>query len=92
MEDDDLVLWTTFGLTHWPTVEQYPVMPCETHVLKFTPNDFCVRNPAIDVARANNGFNRSVAANAAEIPPSHGVQGSLELEEAAAAKASGCCK
>ncbi|KAK8045034.1 hypothetical protein PG993_005058, partial [Apiospora rasikravindrae] len=47
--DEDVVLWSVFGLTHNPRVEDWPVMPVEIMQLHLTPSDFFTRNPAIDV-------------------------------------------
>ncbi|KAK7976567.1 hypothetical protein PG989_015030 [Apiospora arundinis] len=47
--DEDVVLWSVFGLTHNPRVEDWPVMPVEIMQLHLTPADFFTRNPAIDV-------------------------------------------
>ncbi|SPO05410.1 related to peroxisomal amine oxidase (copper-containing) [Cephalotrichum gorgonifer] len=49
VEDEDLVLWTVFGLTHNPRVEDWPVMPVETLQVHLVPSDFFSQNPAIDV-------------------------------------------
>ncbi|WVQ71769.1 hypothetical protein IAR50_001310 [Cryptococcus sp. DSM 104548] len=49
VEDTDLVLWHTFGLTHNARVEDFPVMPCETHMFSLKPADFFDKNPANDV-------------------------------------------
>ncbi|CAG1997402.1 unnamed protein product [Fusarium graminearum] len=47
--NQDLVLWSVFGLTHNPRSEDWPVMPVEMLQLHITPSDFFTRNPAIDV-------------------------------------------
>ncbi|KAH7037275.1 copper amine oxidase 1 [Microdochium trichocladiopsis] len=48
------VIWTVFGLTHNPRVEDWPVMPVEIHQIHIRPADFFTRNPALDVpANAN---------------------------------------
>ncbi|RDA87768.1 hypothetical protein CP532_2464 [Ophiocordyceps camponoti-leonardi (nom. inval.)] len=47
--DDDIVLWSVFGLTHNPRVEDWPVMPVEMLEVHITPVDFFTENPAIDV-------------------------------------------
>ncbi|GAA4176129.1 primary-amine oxidase [Gryllotalpicola koreensis] len=49
LDGDDIVLWTTFGLTHFPRPEDWPVMP--TDYVKFTmkPYGFFDRNPALNV-------------------------------------------
>ncbi|KZL82189.1 copper amine oxidase [Colletotrichum incanum] len=50
----DIVLWSVFGLTHNPRVEDWPVMPVETIQLHITPVDFFTENPAIDVPSNRN--------------------------------------
>ncbi len=47
--DTDVVLWHTFGLTHFPAPEDYPVMPAEPMSLLLRPRNFFARNPALDV-------------------------------------------
>ncbi|KAI6912955.1 putative copper amine oxidase [Hortaea werneckii] len=44
VRNEDLVLWHTFGMTHNPRVEDFPVMP----------------NPALDVPRSKQSEDRSV--------------------------------
>jgi primary-amine oxidase len=48
----DLVVWYTVGMTHKPTIEQYPVMPRETAGFTLHPHGFFDRNPALDLPRA----------------------------------------
>ncbi|KAI1858990.1 uncharacterized protein JN550_012252 [Neoarthrinium moseri] len=45
----DVVVWSVFGLTHNPRVEDWPVMPVEMIQLHINPVDFFTANPAIDV-------------------------------------------
>ncbi|KAM0208416.1 hypothetical protein ACHAQD_011625 [Fusarium lateritium] len=47
--NQDVVLWSVFGLTHNPRIEDWPVMPVEMLQVHFTPVDFFTGNPAIDV-------------------------------------------
>ncbi|PNH77312.1 hypothetical protein VD0001_g220 [Verticillium dahliae] len=47
--NEDVVVWSVFGLTHNPRIEDWPVMPVEIMQLHITPSDFFTRNPAIDV-------------------------------------------
>ena len=54
VENDDVVVWSIFGLTHNPRVEDWPVMPMEKHELHFKPADFFERNPALDVPGNKN--------------------------------------
>ncbi|KAG9771321.1 Copper amine oxidase 1 [Exophiala dermatitidis] len=54
VENQDVVVWNVFGLTHNPRVEDWPVMPVEIHQLQLRPADFFVRNPALDVPSNKN--------------------------------------
>ncbi|KAI1614032.1 copper amine oxidase 1 [Exophiala viscosa] len=54
IEDEDVVVWNVFGLTHNPRVEDWPVMPVEIHQLHIKPADFFTENPAIDVPSSKN--------------------------------------
>ncbi len=57
--DEDVVVWYTFGLTHIPRPEDWPVMPVEYAGFSLVPYGFFDRNPALDVpptdACANTG-------------------------------------
>ncbi|KAI9894915.1 MAG: hypothetical protein M1814_000135 [Vezdaea aestivalis] len=53
-EGDDVVIWSVFGLTHNPRVEDWPVMPVEIHHIKLRPADFFTKNPALDVPANRN--------------------------------------
>ncbi|MDO9103912.1 MAG: hypothetical protein Q7U57_03010 [Methylovulum sp.] len=49
LQDQDVVLWVSAGLTHIPDVEQYPVMNTESlQVFRLTPYGFFRRNPALN--------------------------------------------
>ncbi|KAH7376964.1 copper amine oxidase [Plectosphaerella cucumerina] len=48
------VIWSVFGLTHNPRVEDWPVMPVEIHHLNIRPADFFTSNPALDVPAAKD--------------------------------------
>ena len=49
IENTDVVLWHTFGITHFPSPEDYPVMPAEPMTLLLRPRNFFLKNPALDV-------------------------------------------
>ncbi|KXP02182.1 primary-amine oxidase [Tsukamurella tyrosinosolvens] len=49
IEGEDVVLWHTFGLTHFPRPEDWPVMPVDYAGFKLKPVGFFDRNPALDV-------------------------------------------
>jgi primary-amine oxidase len=47
--DTDVVVWHTFGVTHIPRPEDWPVMPVESAGFLLAPVGFFDRNPALDV-------------------------------------------
>ena len=49
IENTDVVLWYTFGHTHIPRPEDYPVMPTAYIGFTLKPNGFFTANPANDV-------------------------------------------
>ena len=51
IENKDIVLWYTHGVTHIPRPEEWPVMPVHKSGFKLMPNGFFVKNPALDVPK-----------------------------------------
>jgi primary-amine oxidase len=51
----DVVLWHTFGLTHFPRPEDWPVMPVDTTGFVLKPSGFFGRNPTLDVPPPGHG-------------------------------------
>ncbi len=49
IDGEDVVVWHTFGLTHFPRPEDWPVMPVEHTGFKLKPVGFFDRNPALNV-------------------------------------------
>ncbi len=49
LDNRDVVVWHTFGLTHNPRPEDWPVMPVEYCGFSLQPVGFFERNPALDV-------------------------------------------
>ncbi|KJK79365.1 hypothetical protein H634G_04956 [Metarhizium anisopliae BRIP 53293] len=45
----DIVLWHTFGITHFPSPEDFPIMPAEGITLLLRPRNFFTSNPVMDV-------------------------------------------
>ncbi len=45
----DIVVWYTFGVTHIPRPEDWPVMPTHSTGFKLMPIGFFARNPALDI-------------------------------------------
>jgi primary-amine oxidase len=48
--DTDVVVWHTFGVTHIPRPEDWPVMPVERCGFLLSPIGFFDQSPALDVA------------------------------------------
>jgi primary-amine oxidase len=49
IDDQDIVLWHTFGTTHFPRPEDWPVMPVDYCGFTLKPFGFFDRNPTLDV-------------------------------------------
>ncbi|WP_219412543.1 AAA family ATPase [Pseudonocardia nigra] len=49
IDGEDIVLWHTFGMTHVPRPEDWPVMSVETCGFRMRPVGFFDRNPTLDV-------------------------------------------
>ncbi|WP_348525339.1 hypothetical protein [Luteimicrobium album] len=48
------MLWHTFGLTHYPRIEDWPVMPVDKAGFTFKPLGFFGRNPSLDVPESTS--------------------------------------
>jgi primary-amine oxidase len=59
----DLVFWYTFGHTHIPRPEDYPVMPTAYIGFLLKPNGFFDENPANDVPPSPSGMLRKCCEN-----------------------------
>lgn len=57
IQNQDVVVWYTMGLTHIPRPEEWPVMASHHVGFKLIPSGFFVNNPALDVP----GVHRSVS-------------------------------
>ena len=55
----DLVTWHTFGLTHTPRPEDWPVMPVEYCGFHLIPVGFFDRNPTINLPPSCKGASKS---------------------------------
>jgi primary-amine oxidase len=49
IDGEDIVVWHTFGLTHFPRPEDWPVMPVDYAGFKLKPQGFFDRNPALNI-------------------------------------------
>ena len=51
IDNEDVVVWYTLGVTHIPRPEEWPVMSVTHAGFKLLPGGFFNRNPALDVPR-----------------------------------------
>jgi primary-amine oxidase len=49
VDGEDVVVWHTFGLTHFVRPEDWPIMPVDYTGFKLKPHGFFDRNPTLDV-------------------------------------------
>ena len=49
VDGTEIVVWHTFGLTHFPRPEDWPVMPVDTTGFVLRPYGFFDRNPTLDL-------------------------------------------
>lgn len=59
IESTDVVFWYTFGHTHLPRPEDYPVMPAAYIGFLIKPSGFFSMNPANDVPPSSKATNKS---------------------------------
>jgi primary-amine oxidase len=62
LEGTDVVVWHTFGLTHVPRPEDWPIMPVDHTGFRLKPVGFFDRNPTLDVPPNASAHCRSRAA------------------------------
>ncbi|MDQ4490599.1 primary-amine oxidase [Sinomonas sp. ASV486] len=55
IDGTDLVVWHTFGLTHFPRPEDWPIMPVDHVGFKVRPEGFFDRSPVLDVPAPVSG-------------------------------------
>ena len=55
VDNQDVVLWYTMGITHNPRPEDWPVMPVHSAGFQLVPWGFFSRNPAMDLPPDTNG-------------------------------------
>jgi primary-amine oxidase len=58
IEDRDIVIWYTLGVTHIPRTEDWPIMPVHPTGFRLVPAGFFSQNPALDVSTSDTGTSR----------------------------------
>ncbi|KAF1813522.1 peroxisomal copper amine oxidase [Eremomyces bilateralis CBS 781.70] len=61
IDNTDIVLWHTFGLTHFPAPEDFPIMPAEPMTLLLRPRNFFTSNPCMDIRPSHSSTPTAVA-------------------------------
>ncbi|RYO97145.1 hypothetical protein DL765_011314 [Monosporascus sp. GIB2] len=84
VDNTDVVLWHTFGVTHVPSPEDFPVMPVEPITLLLRPRNFFTNNPVMDVPPSYCGTPSQVAAKGAGVTDAADKMSKLAF-------ANGCC-
>jgi primary-amine oxidase len=59
VDGEDIVVWHTFGLTHFPRTEDWPMMPVDMTGFVLKPEGFFDGNPTLDVPKDPNGQSRA---------------------------------
>ncbi|PYI65054.1 histamine oxidase [Arthrobacter livingstonensis] len=52
---EDIVVWHSFGLTHFPRPEDWPIMPVDTTGFKLKPHGFFDENPTLNLPASTAG-------------------------------------
>jgi primary-amine oxidase len=70
VENEDIVCWLQFGISHFPRTEDFPVMPAEPLSIMLRASNFFEKNPAlwvpptsVDVDRTSRDLNKCCAGN-----------------------------
>jgi len=58
VDDEDVVVWHSFGVAHVPRVEEFPTMCVESVAFALKPDGFFAGNPALDLAPERNSASR----------------------------------
>ncbi|MDF2573243.1 MAG: tyramine oxidase [Agromyces sp.] len=73
IDGEDIVLWHTFGPTHFPRVEDWPVMPVDYAKFTLKPYGFFGRNPTLNVPSSESlGMACHTDASGSSDAPAHG--------------------
>ncbi|KAK6956850.1 hypothetical protein Daesc_002131 [Daldinia eschscholtzii] len=90
IEDTNVVLWHTFGVTHIPAPEDFPVMPVEPITLLLRPRNFFSNNPVMDVPPSYASTPSQVAANGAGVVNATDGMSKLAFTNGSSSSV-GCC-
>lgn len=66
VDGDDIVIWPSFAMTHFPRPEDWPIMPVDRLGFSMKPYGFFDQNPALDVPRPESGHCASEGGSSCE--------------------------
>ncbi|KGO56660.1 Copper amine oxidase, N2-terminal [Penicillium expansum] len=82
VDNEDIVLWHSFGVTHVTRPEDFPVMPVETMNVSLKPTSFFELNPSNDVPRSDQTQNRSSLVEHQSVAPEESARGKWKNQTA----------
>lgn len=91
IENTDIVLWHTFGVTHIPAPEDFPVMPVEPMTLLLRPRNFFKNNPVMNVPPSYVSIPSQVAANKEAVVDATDKVSKLAFSNGSNGAADVCC-
>lgn len=91
IDNSDVVLWHTFGVTHIPAPEDFPVMPVEPITLLLRPRNFFTNNPVMDVPPSYASTPSQVAAKGAGVTDAADQMSKLAFTNGNGNGAAACC-
>lgn len=71
VDGEQIVVWHTFGLTHFPRVEDWPIMPVDHVGFRLRPEGFFDRSPVLDVPAPKPGHCAPAGGAPTETGPGH---------------------
>ncbi|KAJ2987755.1 hypothetical protein NUW58_g4332 [Xylaria curta] len=87
IDNTNVVLWHTFGVTHIPAPEDFPIMPVEPITLLLRPRNFFTNNPTMDVPPSFCSTPSQVAASGAGVTDATDKLSTLAFDNGGS-----CCK
>lgn len=88
IENTDIIFWHTFGITHFPAPEDFPVMPTEIFDLMLRPRHFFTENPCMDIKPSYARTTKEVKAGKTNEDPTVVIKDSTSVH----AFGESCCK
>lgn len=91
IENADVVLWHTFGVTHIPAPEDFPVMPVEPMTLLLRPRNFFSNNPVMNVPPSYVTIPSQIAANKEAVVDATDKMSKIAFSNGSTGLGDACC-